>query len=293
MLVNKSTLKLKTCFVLVLTFTAVAQGQDNRELVFNNGVVSVSEDVNVPTLATGLLTKLKIKLGQRIQAGELIGLLASEDLQAERSVLEAEKELASIASRNDINIRFSRRSSEVSKSMHQKACEANAIYPETVSKSELDRLRLEAERADLSIEKAELDMETAAAQVTLSDKKMEALAVELSNRSIRSPCSGIVVQAPFSAGEWLERGQTFARIIRTDQVEVIALGDANDVDEHLVGRVVTVESPNLKNKMKGKVWYVMPEINPASGQVQIRAMIENSDGALRPGSRVTMKVIAQ
>jgi len=263
-------------------------GQDAGQLRFNNGVVGVLDDINLPAKDSGILIDWQGKLGQRVKAGDIIGRLDAADLEAQQEVIKVERRLAEITAENDINVRFSRSSSDVSQKVLDKSRQANVIYRDTVSSTEIDRLSLEAERGALSIERSMLDQETAETEVQLQSKRLSALEIQIANRKLVSPTDGMIVSTLFSEGEWIERGQTVARIIRTDRVEVIALADAKRADTTLVGQPVTIETDH--ENLTGTVTFVNPEINPASGQVQIRAEVDNPDGLLRPGSRVKMTV---
>lgn len=275
---------------IAMSFTTfcTASGQNAKQLHFTNGVVGILDDMKVPAKDSGTLVNLRGKLGQRVNAGDVIGQLDSSDLEAQRAVIEAERSLAEITAENDINIRFSRSSSEVSQKVLDKSRQANLIYRETVSSTEIGRLALEAERAELSIERSILDQETAKTEVKLQQKRLDALEIQITNRQIISLIDGMIVLVPFSEGEWIDRGETVARIIRTDRVEVVALADADEANLRLVGQPVTIETDEAN--MPGTVTFVNPEINPASGQVQIRAEVDNPEGLLRPGSRVKMVV---
>lgn len=286
---NQIALTLSIAFAL--SFVQFVAAQNAGQLVFNNGVVGVLDDINVPAKDSGVLSQLGVKLGQHVTAGEVLGWLDSSELMAQREVIEVERQLAEITAESDINVRFSRSSSDVSQKVLDKSRQANVIYGDTVSSSEIARLSLEAERGELSIERSLLDQETAETEVQLQSKRLAALNIQIANRQLVSLTAGMIVSTPFSQGEWIERGQTVVRIIRTDRVEVVALADSDDVDGSLMGQPVTVETDD--ENLSGVVTFVNPEINPASGQVQIRAEVDNPDGLLRPGSRVKMIIEAR
>lgn len=283
---NQIALTLSVCLGSCLA--QLVSAQNAGQLVFDNGVVGVLDDINVPAKDSGPLVEFQAKLGQRVQAGQVIGRLDTSELEAQREVIEVERQLAEITAENDINVRFSKSSSDVSRKVLDKSRQANVMYRETVSSTEIARLALEAERGDLSIERSVLDQETAETEVQLQDKRLAALKIQIANRQIVSGTDGMIVSTPFSQGEWVERGQMVVRIIRTDRVEVVALGGFGRIDGSLVGQPVTIETDH--ENLSGVVTFVNPEINPASGQVQIRAEVENPDGQLRPGSRVKMIV---
>ena len=274
--------------VVGVSFAQFAAAQDEKQVVFNNGVVGVLDDIDLPARDSGILIDFKGKLGQRVKAGELLGKLDTNDLEAQQKVIEVERRLAEITAQNDINVQFAQSSSKVAQKVLDKSRQANVIYRGTVSVTEIDRLALEAERGELSIERSQLDQETAATEVELQSKRLQALDVQIANRQIVSTTNGMIVSIPISEGEWVERGQTIARIIRTDRVEIVALGSAAQVDERLNGQTVKIEIDGVE--LFGLVTFVHPEINPASGQVQIRAEVDNSAGQLRPGSKVKMSV---
>ena len=283
---NQIALTLSICFGICLCHPA--WGQQAGQMHFDNGVVGVLDDINLPAKDSGVLLEFRGKLGQRVEVGDLIGQLDAADLKAQREVIEAERRVAEITAENDINIRFSRSSSEVSQKVLDKSREANVIYRDTVSSTEIGRLALEAERGELSIERSMLDQETAETEVQLQNKRLASLELQIANRQIISSIDGMIVSTPFSEGEWIERGQTVVRIIRTDRVEVVALADAESADISFVGQPVTIELED--QQLSGEVTFVNPEINPASGRVQIRAEVDNPEGLLRPGSRVKMVV---
>lgn len=275
---------------IVFSFANVgtALGQEAKQLKFSNAVVGILDDIKIPAKDSGVIVSLGGKPGQKVRAGDIIGQLDTSDLEAQRAVIEAERRVAEITAENDINIRFSRRSSAVSKKELDKSRQANRLYGETVSSTEIGRLELESERAELSIERSILDQKTAVTEVELQQKRIEAIDLQIANRQIVSLIDGMIVAMPFSEGEWIDRGETAARIIRMDRVEVVALAGADDADLSLVGQTVTVATE--KGDLTGTVTFVNPEINPASGRVQVRAEVDNPDGLLRPGSRVKMIV---
>ena len=133
----------------------------------------------------------------------MVGRLDAADLKAQREVIEAERRVAEITAESDINIRFSRSSSEVSQKVLDKSREANVIYRDTVSSTEIGRLALEAERGELSIERSMLDQETAETEVQLQNKRLASLELQIANRQIISSIDGMIVSTPFSEGEWI------------------------------------------------------------------------------------------
>ena len=163
----------------------------------------------------------------------------------------------------------------------------------SVSQTEIDRLKLLADKAVLEIEQAELDLQQAklALQVKQHDLDRAALAVE--RRSVVAPFPGMVVQWKKQRGEWVEPGTPVMRIIRLNRLRAEAFLDSKTLPLDLVGRPASLvfDVPGKASvSFTGKLVFVSPEIDPVNGQVRVWAEIDNHDLSLRPGQTGTLVI---
>ena len=167
-------------------------------------------------------------------------------------------------------------------------------FPKSVSQTELDRLKLLADKSVLEIEQAQHDLEQFKLALRIKQHDLERAVLQLERCTIAAPFPGMVVQWKKQRGEWVELGAPVARLIRLNRLRVEAFLAANTLPANLVGRPVRlfVETPREQSpaKYEGKLVFVHPEIDPVNGQVRIWAEIENTDLTLRPGQTAMMVI---
>jgi RND family efflux transporter MFP subunit len=284
---------------LPLLFTAwLAVGAEPETIEITSAVIKVVEDVAVSSAEAGLVTKLLVREGQMIKQGEPLAALldSTERLAVERARLEAE--IAARKSTNDINVRYAKKSTEVARAELARSEESNVKYPKTVSDSELDRQRLVRERGELEVKQAELELDVAAITQSIRNNELRTAQEMLDRRTIRAPLQGMVVELHRHAGEWVQPGDTVARILRMDRLRVEGFLPAKHAQRELIGRKVKVKiaaadvlpgaTTGKPQEFEGEIVFVSPEIDPINSQVRIWAEVNNRDLQLRPGMTATL-----
>ena len=194
-----------------------------------------------------------------------------------------------MASQNDVDLRFAKKSRAVAEVDFQRAKTATESFAKSVSPSELDQVRLAAERALLAMEQAQRDLKANEVTLQLRTKQQELLETRLENLQISSPTDGVIVDVLPQAGSWVAAGAPVARVIRLDQLRVEGFVDGRKFDRELLGAPVRLEvilpPGDQTTKFDGRVSFVSPEVNPVTGQIRIWADIDNPNFDLRPGTR--------
>jgi multidrug efflux pump subunit AcrA (membrane-fusion protein) len=255
-------------------------------LAIDSVLVTLIDEVEVPAQAEGALISLTVREGDSVSAGQELGRVDDLDARSAARQLELEADVARREAENDLKVRFAHKNAEVAKAELRRAEESVKQFSRAVSGSEIDRLRLTAERTELEILQA--DHEFAVAKLNLGVKEnAHAFALEtLSRRAIAAPIDGVVVQVNRQQGEWVKPGDSVLRVVRIDRLRTEGFLLHNDFPDDPTGRRVTltVDLPARRQaKYPGKIVFVSPEVNPVSGQVRFWAEIENQDGKLRPG----------
>ncbi|MDZ4780985.1 MAG: HlyD family efflux transporter periplasmic adaptor subunit [Planctomycetia bacterium] len=281
---------MNTLMAIPLVCLASIVGQQSspagNPLAVDSVLVTLIDEVEVPAQAEGALISLTVREGDSVAAGEELGRVDDLDARSAARQLELEADVARREAENDLKVRFAHKNAEVAKAELRRAEESVKQFSRAVSGSEIDRLRLTAERTELEILQA--DHEFAVAKLNLGVKEnAHAFALEtLSRRAIAAPIDGVVVQVNRQQGEWVKPGDSVLRVVRIDRLRTEGFLLHNDFPEDPTGRrvMLTVDLPGRKQaKYPGKVTFVSPEVNPVSGQVRFWAEIENQDGKLRPG----------
>lgn len=245
---------------------------------------------------------------------------ARQLLNQARLDAEANKVMAS----TDIGIRQAVMDSDVSKGDLERAIGARKEFSSSVSDQQLikltltknhDLLKLEKARLDQSVEmlksrsrdtivaqqeaavqrlehalqKAESEHQTEELNLKGLQKQLEIATVHMERRKLRAPFSGMVVERLKNNGEWVEIGESILRIVRLDVLAVEGYVSAQLVTPSSRGqKVIVVCGRSSESRIEGTLVFVSPEIDSVSQQVLVRAVIENTDLAFRPGEPAQM-----
>jgi macrolide-specific efflux system membrane fusion protein len=259
---------------------------DPEKLSVESALVTVIELAEVPARVEGVLAELTAREGQLVADGAPLARIddAEPVLTLKRAAFEfdiARKQAAS-----DIKIRVAKKAAELADVELKRARESIEKYKKSVSETELDRLRLAAEKALLDVDQAVQDQQIAELTMQLKQTERELAESAVDRRRIRAPLAGMIVQIHKHRGEWVEPGQTLLRILRVDRLRVEGLVNIRKITGDLIGRRATlaVDLPGRgAGEFEGAVVFVSPEVNPVNGQVRIWAEVENRDLVLRPG----------
>jgi macrolide-specific efflux system membrane fusion protein len=194
---------------------------------------------------------------------------------------------------NDIKVRFARKSQEVAAAELRRSQESVEKFPKSVSQTELDKLKLLADKANLEVEQATFDSEQALLSRQLKQNDVDRAQLQLDRRQIRAPFPGMIVQWKRQRGEWVEAGTPVVRMIRLNRLRAEAFASAKSLPPDVIGRTVhlLIDLPGKPNsKFEGKLTFVDPEIDPVNGQVRIWAEIDNTALTLRPGQTAVLVI---
>jgi macrolide-specific efflux system membrane fusion protein len=272
----------------------VATADPSTEIRVESALLTLIEHAEVSASEAGLLSKINVREGETIDEGKPIAQLDEREARLVKQRTATELEVARAAASNDIKVRFAKKSSEVAEAELKRALEANAVFAKSVSQTELDRLKLIAEKSKLEIEQAQLDVEQLNQTVKIKQHELDRATLMLERRSILAPFPGMVVQWKKQRGEWVEPNTPVVRLIRVNRLRAEAFLASQTLPTNLVGRDVKLLVASSEDEpprtFSGKLVFVSPEIDPVNGQVRIWAEIDNSKLTLQPGQNGTLVI---
>lgn len=115
---------------------------------------------------------------------------------------------------------------------------------------------------------------------------------DLAYKDVRAPISGVMDDISIKPGDVVEAGTPFSRIIRNDRMQAridIPANQANTVSRGQ--RVLLLDGVNPKPVAEGRISLIDPGVNGASQTLLAKATIDNSQGRLRDGQRLSTRVI--
>ncbi|NQV23843.1 MAG: efflux RND transporter periplasmic adaptor subunit [Rhodopirellula sp.] len=242
--------------------------------------------IDVVTLAAerpGILESDTPEEGTEVQANHVVAGLKDGVAKATY-----EKELEK--SQNDVHIRFAKKSYEVAMAQLARSEKANESVPGTVPNAEIDKLRLEAEKAALQIEQADFEQKIAVLTVT---ENLEAL----KTYQVLAPFGGIVSKVYQRKGEAVQQGAPILEVVSIDRVKVegyVTITDSFHVKTDDTVQVQLdagdLDIPFKNEILTGKIKIVDTTISTIIGSVKVTAEIPNPDHILRPGLKAKMAI---
>lgn len=273
---------------------AIASSGD--DIVVESSILTISEVVEAPAPQSGVLLEQHAREGMALVAGQPIASIDPREARLHVEVVRQDLAIARRESESDVRVRLAHKENKVAEAELARATSVNAKLPNTVSAKEVDRLKLAVERSELEIEHAGFEREMLAAKhkrieadLRLAEHRVERLAVD-------APIAGVVAEAPRHAGEWVDEGETIARIVRVDKLRAEGYVGVEDALLGLVGRPVEVEVRLPSGGVlhaSGRVVFVSPEAEPIDAKVRFWAEVDNRQMRLRPGLTARVRIVGR
>jgi len=124
-------------------------------------------------------------------------------------------------------------------------------------------------------------------QVALANAQQERVLIE--KAAILSPIDGVVVNRNLNPGEYPGSRQIFT-LQQVDPIYAVLRGSGSQVAQIATGGTATVLSSDLRHRFTGRVVGVLNEVTPGSTDFQVKVLLSNPGGSLRPGMVVTANV---
>ncbi len=191
---------------------------------------------------------------------------------------------------NDVNIKFAKVSAEVAKKEYEKNVETNRKVPGAVTAVEMERSRLNWEKAILQGENAEHEQ-------GIAKLEMEKASEDLKTFKIEAPFDGKIRRILKRKGEAVSQGTPIVEMVSTRRVKVegylpleelwtVKAGDPVEVQIVIPGRDLDIEN----EVFEGKVVFVDPQVSPVTHGARVWAEVQNPQERLVEGLYAKMKI---
>jgi RND family efflux transporter MFP subunit len=254
-------------------------------ITVNNCRIKLIDRVILGSDRPGVLEFVEPNEGELVKKGQVIAALKSDALQAAKAT--AKKKAT-----NDIEIRYSQKARDTAYVELEMNLDINKRVRNTISKLDIKRLTLNAEKSDLQIEQAQLEFEMNKLQLNEIDAQIE-------ETKIIAPFDGIVTKKFRSTGEVVRHGDEVLELVSTKRVKVESYVNIEDTWMFQVGTPVEVQLdipgvrlPIEEKTYTGKVIFIDVEVEPIHGKsIRVWAEVENRDNDLKAGYMATMKIL--
>jgi multidrug efflux pump subunit AcrA (membrane-fusion protein) len=245
--------------------------------------VKLLDDVPLASERSGIVEET-VTEGATVEAGQVVVRLKDHIARAAMAVSERE-------AGNDIEVRFSRKATELAQMKYVRAVDANKAAPGAVSDLELRELRLAAEKSLLQLEQAEHHFLVAGLKRDEQREVLKAFRIE-------SPLSGTVLEVFCKPGQVVREGEPILRLATTKRLRAEGYLSLDDLAAVRCGNPVDVQieagergpAPAATGSFVGRVSFLDVKLEPVTQKVKFWAEVANRKGLLRDGMMVTLKI---
>lgn len=167
-----------------------------------------------------------------------------------------------------------------------KAAVALAREAVTITESNLARNKAVLSRSDI------VGTEIPAELTSISlNANTSSAASSASGFTVRSPITGVVTKMSVSSGQRLTSGTQVGQVVELSEVYVDANAFEGDLARLREGAPIEVTSTSFSGQVfRGRIRYIGKQVNPATRTIQVRSLLDNPKGTLRPDTFVDVAV---
>jgi len=234
---------------------------DNQsEFVMASGKIEAENSANVSTRMMGYVTKINVKVGQKVNAGQLLVSINNTDLQAKKAQVDASI-LQATAGYNNAKKDYER---------------FVALFAQqSASQKELDDMTSRYEMAKASLEGAKQMRNEVMAQFNYSN--------------ITAPFSGVVTNTFVKEGDMANPGMPLVSIEGTNQMQVTAMVSESDITAIQNGMKAKVLVKSTNEEFSGTVTEVSSSAKNTGGQYLVKLNLSKVDKKVLAGMFVNVQ----
>jgi RND family efflux transporter MFP subunit len=280
------------------------------------GTIWPREKADVSAKVSAQIRSMALLKNKVVRAGQVIAVLESRDLQAQRAEAIASLNQARANERSVVTGTIPKTNAEDQKALNDaraKVNNARALYERRralYEKGGISKKDLEAAQLDLTTAEDELrlqeqtvalrarslnpnDRALAAAQTAQAQQHVATLDAQLSYATIRSPITGIVTDQYQYEGEFASAGGKLVTIADTSTVIVKAPFSDTAVAQLKTGDPATVVPTDTSaEEMHGQVTLLSRSSDPTNRTVEVWVTLGNEDGKLRANGAAQVTIAA-
>lgn len=233
---------------------------NNSPFVTASGKIEAENSANLSTRMMGYVTKIHVKVGQKVGAGQLLVSINNTDLQAKKAQVDASI-LQATAGYNNAKKDYDRF--------------VNLFKQQSASQKELDDMTARYEMAKAGLEGAKQMRNEVMAQFSYSN--------------MTAPFSGTVTNTFVKEGDMANPGMPLVSVEGATRLQVTAMVSENDIASIQKGMPVKVLVKSSNKMLSGKVSEVSVSATNTGGQYLVKVNLDKTDSSVLSGMFVNVQ----
>ena len=232
----------------------------NSPFVTASGKIEAENSANVSTRMMGYVTKVHVKVGQKVGAGQLLVSINNSDLQAKKAQVDASI-LQATAGYNNAKKDYDR---------------FVALFnQQSASQKELDDMTARFEMAKAGLEGAKQMRNEVIAQFNYAN--------------ITAPFSGTITNSFVKEGDMANPGMPLVSVEGVSKLQVTAMVSESDISNIKNGMPVNVLIKSQNKQVSGKVSEVSLSAKNTGGQYLVKVTLDKMDASILSGMFVNVQ----
>ena len=244
---------------IAVTVNPIAS-ENNSSFISSSGKIESENSANVSTRMMGYVTKIHVKVGQKVTEGQLLVSINNSDLLAKKAQVEASI-LQATAAYNNAKKDYDRF--------------VVLFNQQSASQKELDDMTSRYEMAKAGLEGAKQMKNEVMAQFAYSN--------------ITAPFSGFVTNTFVKEGDMANPGMPLVSIEGQSKMQVTAMVSESDISAITTGMDVKVLVKSTHQELLGKVTEVSASAKNTGGQFLVKINLNNSGNKVLAGMFVNVQ----
>jgi len=146
-------------------------------------------------------------------------------------------------------------------------------------------------RAKLLLEKQAISQEeydVSNADLASSKASSELIGAQLSKATVRAPFSGTIGLREISEGTYVTPQTPIAKLVNTSQLKITFAIPEKYAPRMSVNSEISFTTPGTNEEYTAKIYAIEPAVDVATRTLRMRAIADNSEGKLYPGTYVNV-----
>lgn len=264
------------------------------QTVVATGRVAALSRAQVGSEVTGVLLERHVREGDRVQPGDLLAVLRSDDLEA--AVSEAQAELARLqesalpqaeAAVREAQVRLAQASRETQR-------RRNLYQQQAIPREELERAEQAEAAARAGAEQASLEAQSLVAgnsSELLARARLASAQARLAKTDIRAQVSGTVLTRNAEPGDLVQPSRVLFEIAHDGATEVLVPVDEKNLEVLALDQpAICIADAYPNQPFAATVNFIAPSVDPSRGTVDVRLAVPDAPAFLREDMTVSVNI---
>lgn len=254
-----------------------------------SGKISSETDVSVVPKMAGKVESVNVKVGDTVQAGDVLFTLETTDLNTAYQLAEARYQNSKeqwVSAKSSL-ARTQAIAAEKIADAKKTLANTKALYDAgAASKSQLDQAELGLQELESAYagQIEQLTVQASDSSFNLVEVQLTQARESLDNAVVTAPVAGVVSQVNVQIGNMASSAQAGVNLTNASSVYTTVSVTENLVNRLKMNDEVKVTVPSVSEEsFVGRIENVSPAADPKTQLYPIKILIENLDGLIKPG----------